>query len=236
MVLLSISLLSLPAFAQDCNSVSCTRDLTAVLSVSPTVQDDAVPGMNLADDRYESIGLREEVFEKAKKAFQTAWEREDTRKTTYTIIDYSLDSDEKRLWVIDMDTGEVLFQEYVAHGRNSGLTRVTKLSNVPDSKTSNIGLLRTAETYYGKHGYSLKLDGLESGFNDKARARYIVMHASNYVTDAYIEQHGRAGRSWGCPAIDPAISKELIDRIKGGSLIFGHYPDPDWLGDSRYLN
>ena len=134
-----------------------------------------------------------------------------------------------------MATGEVLFHDYVAHGKNSGWLRGDKMSNVNNSKTSNVGLLRTAETYYGRHGYSLKLDGLESGFNDKARSRYIVIHASNYVTEAYIQANGRAGRSWGCPAVDPAISKALINKIKGGSLVFGYANDSKWLSDSEYI-
>ena len=154
----------------------------------------------------------------------------------FTIIDYSMDSNRKRLWVIDMATGEVLFQEHVAHGVNSGAKKVERMSNLEDSRTSNLGLLRTAETYYGRHGYSLKLDGLEPGFNDNARSRYIVIHAASYVTDAFIEQYGRAGRSWGCPALDPDVTKALIDRIKGGSLVFGYYPDDSWLEKSSYLD
>jgi len=204
--------------------------------MAPSIDSDIAPGLDLADDAFEDEGLREVVFARAKKAFEAAWLAGKTRKTVYTVIDYELSSDKKRLFVIDMNTGKLLYNEYVSHGKNSGGKTVTRMSNVKESKTSNVGLMKTAETYYGKHGLSLKLDGLEPGFNDNARARYIVMHAANYSTDAYVRANGRTGRSWGCPAIDPAIAKEIIDKIKGGSLIFGHYPDNRWLGDSRFLN
>ena len=104
------------------------------------------------------------------------------------------------------------------------------------SKQSNLGLLKTAETYQGKHGYSLRLDGLEAGYNDNARARAIVVHGASYATQSFVDAHGRLGRSWGCPAVDSAISRRLIDTIKGGSLLFGYFPDTDWEDGSRYLN
>lgn len=219
----------------ECDQQSCPGDLDAVLSVAPTVPDETAPGSALTADRFESLGLRKEVFEAAKKSFRNAWEAGDTQKTVFTIIDYSMESNKKRLWIIDMATGEVLFQHYVAHGANSGLKKVERMSNVKESKTSNLGLLRTAETYYGKHGYSLKLDGLEAGFNDNARSRHIVIHAASYVTESFVQQYGRAGRSHGCPALDPEITRAIIDRIKGGSLVFGYYPDHAWLRDSHYL-
>ena len=222
--------------AEDCSPPEhTTADLRNALSVSPVVDAETTPGSTLADNSFEAKGLRAEVFAKAKTAFHKAWEKGDTRKTTYTIIDYSLGSDKKRMWIIDMDTGELLYHQHVTHGKNSGLKHVETMSNVNNSKTSNIGLLKTGETYYGKHGLSLKLDGLEKGFNDNARSRYIVMHGASYATEAYVKARGRAGRSWGCPAIDPAMTKEIIHKLKGGTLLFGYYPDTQWLGNSTYL-
>ena len=226
-----------PLHAEDCTPpVHTTADLRNALSVSPVVHTENAPGSKLADDTFEEKGLRAEVFAKAKTAFNKAWEKGDTQKTIFTIIDYSLGSDKKRMWIIDMHTGELLYHQHVTHGKNSGQKHVKAMSNVDNSKTSNIGLLKTGETYYGKHGLSLKLDGLEKGFNDNARSRYIVMHGASYVTEAYIRARGQAGRSWGCPAIDPAMTKEIIHKLKGGSLLFGYYPDTKWLGDSTYLN
>ncbi|MEC7240725.1 MAG: murein L,D-transpeptidase catalytic domain family protein [Myxococcota bacterium] len=232
----ALLLFSLSFAHAECVETSCPGDLDAVLSVAPSGVSTATPGADLESDQFLAVGLREDVFEAAKTAFRTAWEAGDTERTVFTIIDYSMDSNQKRLWVIDMATGEVLFQEHVAHGVNSGAKRVERMSNVEESRSSNLGLLRTAETYYGRHGYSLRLDGLEPGFNDNARSRHIVIHAASYVTDAFIEQYGRAGRSWGCPALDPDVAHALIDRIKGGSLVFGYYPDESWLEKSSYLD
>lgn len=231
-----ILVLFFPTAHAECDNSSCPGDLDAVLSVAPNAPADEVPGQSLASNRFESIGLRAEVFEAANRAFRSAWEADDTQKTVFTIIDYSMDSDKKRLWIIDMASGEVLFHEHVAHGVNSGSKSVEKMSNVAESRTSNLGLLRTAETYYGRHGYSLKLDGLEPGFNNNARSRAIVIHGASYVTEDFIEEHGRAGRSWGCPALNPEVTRRIIDRIKGGSLVFGYYTDATWLQESKYLS
>jgi hypothetical protein len=131
------------------------------------------------------------------------------------------------MWVIDLSSNRLLFHEYVAHGSGSGGNSASRFSNRDGSHQSNIGLMKTAETYSGKHGYSLKLDGLERGWNSNARSRAIVIHAADYVSEAFIQANGRLGRSWGCPALRPEISRKVIDTIKGGSLVFG---------GSSYLN
>lgn len=188
---------------------------------------------------FERSGLRSGVFAKALDAFQVAWARGDTKRTEFTIIDYELPSDKKRMWVIDLATGKLLFNERVAHGRGSDTNndgRVDRMGNTPEAGTSNVGLLKTAETYQGKHGLSLRLDGLEQGFNHNARRRAVVVHAADYVDEKVVAGQGRAGRSLGCPALDPDVNGDVIRTIKGGSLIFGYYPDPEWLKKSRYLN
>jgi len=111
----------------------------------------------------------------------------------------------------------------------------TSFSNQPESNRSSLGLYRTAETYVGKHGYSLRLDGLERGINDNARARAIVMHAADYVNERAAKAQGYLGRSLGCPALRPEISRQLIDAVKDGGLLFAYYPDPQWLRTSKYL-
>jgi hypothetical protein len=137
--------------------------------------------------------------------------------------------------VLDLQNASVLFQSLVAHGRASGLDRSTSFSNIPGSKQSSLGLFRTADTYEGKHGYSLRLVGLEPGVNDLAYESNIVIHGADYATRSFIAKHGRLGRSWGCPALDPALYHDVIDAIRGGSAVFAYYPDAHWLQSSRYL-
>lgn len=153
-----------------------------------------------------------------------------------TLIDYSRPSTEPRLWVIDPRTGTVQFSELVAHGRASGEHLARSFSNRDGSRQSSLGLFRTAETYQGRHGYSLRLDGLEPGVNDRARSRAIVMHGADYATPEFSARFGRLGRSWGCPALDPAVHREVIDTIRGGNALFAYYPDETWLADSPYLH
>lgn len=180
--------------------------------------------------------LDREVLNKALAATEAAWEDgEGTRNRHLTVIDYSLPSTEKRLWVFDLAQGTLVHHTLVAHGRNTGNNRARRFSNVVGSKKSSLGLFRTGGTYRGKHGYSLKLDGLERGVNDNARKRAIVIHGAWYVSASFAREHGRLGRSWGCPALSKKKYRPVIDTIKGGSLIFVYYPDEDWLKDSRFL-
>ncbi len=127
------------------------------------------------------------------------------------------------------------YTERVAHGKGSGENATERFSNREGSRMTSLGVFLAAETYQGQHGLSLRLDGLEPGFNDRARERTIVMHAADYVNDAIIASQGRLGRSWGCPAVRPAIAKTLIETIKDGSLVVAYYPDADWLARSEYL-
>jgi len=156
--------------------------------------------------------------------------------TTLTVIDYSRPSTEKRLWVFDLHTRELLFEELVAHGRGSGDNLATSFSNEDESHQSSLGLFRTDDTYVGKNGYSLRLRGLDAGFNDRAYDRAIVMHGAPYVSDAFARAQGRLGRSWGCPALREGIAREVIDTVKGSGLVFAYYPDPAWLSASKYLH
>lgn len=151
------------------------------------------------------------------------------------VIDYSLPSTRPRLWVFDVARGRLLFEELVAHGRNTGERLAERFSNVEGSKMSSLGLFRTAETYYGSNGYSLRLHGLDAGFNDNALARAIVMHGAPYVSDAIAERVGRIGRSWGCPAVRTEVARTVIDTLKGGALVFAYYPDRQWLDESPLL-
>ena len=141
-------------------------------------------------------------------------------KKILTLIDFSKPSTEERLFRIDVENRKLPFQTFVAHGKNSGVNIATQFSNRSGSLKSSLGFFITAETYYGKHGYSLKLDGMEKGINDNARKRAIVVHGAKYVSDDFIRKYNRLRRSWGCPAVSDDLSKEIIDLIKDGSCLF----------------
>jgi hypothetical protein len=155
--------------------------------------------------------------------------------TRLAVIDFSLPSTERRLWLFDLETDELLYVEHVAHGRGSGDNLARLFSNVENSHQSSLGLFRTDETYYGGNGYSLRLDGLEPGTNDRARERLIVIHGADYVNPNLAVRQGRLGRSFGCPAVRPQVARALIDHLKHGQLLFAYYPDPDWLAHSPFL-
>ncbi|KJZ49564.1 MULTISPECIES: murein L,D-transpeptidase catalytic domain family protein [Pseudomonas] len=152
------------------------------------------------------------------------------------VIDYSLPSTEQRLWVFDLKRRKLLFHELVAHGRNSGENMATLFSNRNESHATSLGLFRTQQSYLGQNGYSLRMEGLEPGFNDNAFDRAIVIHGAPYVSPVLARANGRIGRSLGCPAVRPAIAHRLIDSMKDGQLLFSYYPDQRWLKSSSYIN
>jgi hypothetical protein len=181
------------------------------------------------------LGLRPHVLGLALRAYECGRLAGHFDRPVLALIDYSRPSDERRLWVIDVETGIVLFHEYVAHGQRSGERYAVLFSNVSGSRRSSIGLFRTANTYAGSHGYSLNLVGLEPGTNDRALERRIVMHGADYVGPEIALAQGRVGRSWGCPAVDSRIHHAVIDRIKDGGALFVYYPDTHWLRRSRFF-
>ena len=182
-------------------------------------------------------GVKANVFALALEAAATAVARGDAKAPrTLTVIDFSKPSTEKRMWVYDLRTRALLFHEHVAHGRGSGANLPTEFSNVPESNQSSLGLFRTGEAYIGKHGLSLRLDGLERGVNDRARERAIVIHGADYVNAATARAQGRLGRSLGCPAVRNEIATPLIQAVKDGGLLFAYYPNTSWLEGSAYLD
>lgn len=154
---------------------------------------------------------------------------------TLTVIDYSKPSSEPRLWVFDLKSRELVYEELVAHGQGSGANIATQFSNEPETHRTSLGLFVTDTTYIGKNGYSLRLDGLDKGINDRARERAIVMHGAPYVSQSFVKAQGRLGRSWGCPALSNEVAKQVIDRVKGGGLVFAYYPDAKLIKTSKYL-
>jgi hypothetical protein len=152
-----------------------------------------------------------------------------------TIVDYSLPSTERRLWVIDLINNRVLINTLVAHGKNSGNNVAKKFSDIPESRMSSIGVFVTGKQYIGKHGLSMRLHGLEKNFNANAYSRAIVMHSASYVNERLANKHGRIGRSFGCLAVNQQIIKDLINTVKNGTLVFSYYPEPKWLQNSSFL-
>ncbi len=163
-------------------------------------------------------------FFKALEGFYLLKEKGMVKKDILTIIDFSLSSNLKRLWVIDLTTNTILFHSLVAHGRNTGDEYATSFSNENSSFKSSLGFYATGEIYNGKHGMSLKLDGLEKGVNDNARTRGVVVHAADYVSTSFIKNNKRLGRSQGCPALPEELTKEIINIIKNKSCLFIYHP------------
>jgi hypothetical protein len=151
------------------------------------------------------------------------------------VIDYSLPSTEPRLFVIDPGDSSVVRSSLVAHGRNSGQNMAERFSNEQGSLMSSLGFFVTGKTYNGRHGYTLRLRGLEEGINDQAENRAIVIHGAGYVSEEFIAVNGRLGRSWGCPALPLESSKAIIDLIKDGTCLFVYGTDPAYLENSRFL-
>ncbi len=158
-------------------------------------------------------------------------------KGLLTIIDYSKPSTEKRLWVVDLRHTKVLFNTWVTHGKNTGNLNATSFSNEPGSLKSSIGVfLTTGQPYVGSNGYSLRIQGLERGINDNAYRRDIVFHGAWYAGGNVAREYGLLGRSWGCPAVNLAIAKPLIDTIKDNTLVVAYYPDRFWFNTSTFLS
>jgi hypothetical protein len=180
--------------------------------------------------------LDREVLQMAVSAMQCATAGGASPARHLAVIDYSLPSSQSRLWVFDLQARTLVYRERVAHGRNSGEHLATRFSNQPDSHQSSLGLFRTDQAYFGRNGYSLRLDGLEPGINDRARERAIVVHGAPYVDAQWAARHGRIGRSHGCPAVRSGVARNLIDLLKNGQFVFSYYPDRAWLASSTYLN
>lgn len=160
---------------------------------------------------------------------------ETKHKEVLTLIDFSKPSTEERMYVLDMANKKLLYSSLVAHGKNSGDLYATSFSNVNGSNKSSLGFYLTENTYYGGSGYSLILNGLEKGINDKAKQRAIVIHGSKYVEPSRVASVGKIGKSLGCPAIPRTTSKEIINAIKGGSLLFIYADNEDYLVQSPIL-
>ena len=176
------------------------------------------------------------VFEKAIKGYQKLDEAGKVRNSLLTVVDFDLSSTKKRMWILNMDTEEVEYNTYVAHGKNTGAEFATKFSNTVNSLQSSLGFYVTGETYFGKNGLSLFIDGMEKKFNSNARKRYVVIHGADYAEPQFIDRLGRLGRSYGCPAVPNTVAKDLIHKIKGKSVVYIHRSNDKYLETSTFLN
>lgn len=213
------------------------HDTSSLITVVPeTTSPDAGTAL------YNNTGL--ELYGLSKEAFDYAWKgyryliehNRITRSDYLTICDFSQSSRQKRLYIIDVENHELVTNTFVAHGKNSGAEFATKFSNIPESLQSSLGFYVTSSTYTGKHGLSLRLQGVDPGFNDKALLRTIVMHGATYVDAARARNGMYMGRSWGCPVVPHNESAAIINTIKNGTCIFIYHPSRNYLQTSKILN
>lgn len=230
-VLSLVLLLSLMSFTSA--STSVTPATSALPIASKTESHGAEVYRSLHSHRYALPDFQS--FNQAFKGFEALKAKGLVGKDILTLVDFSLSSNAKRLWIINMNTYEVILNTYVAHGKNTGEEYAESFSNADSSNKSSLGFYITGETYKGKHGLSLKLDGQEKGVNDNARRRGIVMHAADYVSESFIKANKRLGRSQGCPAVPAELSAEIIDLIKDKSCLFIYHPSRNYTSDNGFL-
>ncbi|MGA6116943.1 murein L,D-transpeptidase catalytic domain family protein [Sphingobacterium anhuiense] len=189
------------------------------------------------DALYESMNLKDVVNYKAFKEAMEGYRLLPAKnKDVLSIIDFTLPSTEKRLVVLDLKNEKVLFHSLVSHGKNSGSNYATSFSNTPESFQSSLGFYVTENTYQGSNGYSLVLNGLEEGFNDRAKSRAVVVHGADYANPRIVSSLGRLGRSYGCPALPRELAKPIINTIKDGSLLFIYADNQEYIAKSKVLN
>lgn len=186
---------------------------------------------------YEDFGLEQMISVEAfRYAMQGAENIDNKKEDIITIIDFSLPSTAKRMVVLDLAKKEILYHTIVSHGKNSGENYATSFSNTHSSYQSSLGFYTTENTYIGRNGYSLVLNGLEKGTNDQAKARAVVIHGADYCSEDFIKATGRNGRSYGCPALPRALNQEIIDTIKEGSLLYIYANNKDYFANSAFIS
>jgi hypothetical protein len=225
-----------------CVSFTSPQPNVAVATMGTIPVERLTSPVSTADAMYDKMGLEYSGLSKA--AFTNAYKGYEKllqsgklgKGNILTICDFSKSSAEKRLFIIDIATEELLVHTYVAHGKNSGGEFANSFSNRPESLQSSLGFFVTDQTYTGKHGLSLRLKGVDGRFNDKAYERTIVIHGAAYVNEERLRNGGYMGRSWGCPAVSQEESTQIINTIKNGSCFFIYYPSQDYLNGSKILN
>ena len=226
----------LPVFFLFFSSFSVNPNFTSRTTIKAKLSSNSLASNTSASAEAKALNLynslevnnltlpRLESFTKALQGFYALQTKGKIQKNILTLIDFSLSSNVKRLWIIDLNTKKILFNSLVAHGRNTGNEFADSFSNKAESYKSSLGFYATGEVYQGKHGLSLRLDGLENGINDNARARAVVIHGADYVAESFIKNNSRLGRSLGCPAIPMNMTKEIINVIKDKSCLYIYHP------------
>ena len=220
-----------------------TRNTKSTYKIETITESKKTNNVSSSEELYNSIlfdtdhKLNFDVFSKALLGFENLKKAGKLNEDAHllTICDFSMSSNTKRLWVIDMVEKKVLFNSLVAHGKNTGEEFATNFSNTESSLQSSMGFYITESTYNGDNGYSLKLLGMDKGFNDAAYKRAVVMHGADYVSEEFAAMHKRIGRSWGCPAIPRDLTEPIINTIKGKNCLFIYYPDENYLSSSEWL-
>lgn len=238
------TLTATPLFPEDKEGTPTTTTTTATKAASFSSAKSAEVKMviNEAVILYdymslEKAGLDEKAFEYAWRGYHNLLKKGLIRKkSVLSICDFSQSSCSKRMYVIDVRHKKLLYRTFVAHGQNSGAEYATSFSNKPDSYKSSLGFYITKKTYFGRNGLSLRIDGVDTGYNDMACRRNIVLHGSSYVSTRYMKDFGTLGTSLGCPAVPSAMSPRIIRTVKNGSCLFIYHPTPTYLENSSIIN
>jgi hypothetical protein len=197
---------------------------------------------NYITKKYELIDFKGKIkpaadlFKRGMIGFMKLKNQGKVKSEILTLIDFRLSSNKKRMWVIDLENNKLLYHTLVAHGKNTGNEYAKSFSNIVNSNQSSLGFYLTGETYKGKHGLSLRLDGMEQNINHRARERAIVIHGASYVHEDYSKKHGRIGRSFGCPAIPMEKHTEIINKLADKSCVFIYFPSPAYLNVTKLGN
>ncbi|GAB4093470.1 murein L,D-transpeptidase catalytic domain family protein [Flaviaesturariibacter terrae] len=222
------------------DGASLAASVATAVPADSTASIDASSSMSAGARLYQqfglgALGLSQDAFQYAYKGFQNLTNMGMLQEQVLTIVDFSQPSSKKRMYILNMATGEVLFNTYVAHGRNSGLDYAEHFSNSPESLESSLGFYVTKGTYSGKHGLSLRLSGLEEGWNSNAESRAVVVHGAEYIGSSRSDA-AYMGRSWGCPAVPQAQASKVINMIKNGTALFIYHPTQQYLASSKLIN
>lgn len=238
-----LALITVTFFTTSFYRIETNETVKAPVQIKKSNENSSLKSLSAAEQIYMSLNfenitkLDPEVFDKAYLGFQNLKKagKLDADAHLLSICDFSLSSTQKRLWVIDLNEKKILYNSLVAHGKNTGEEFAQKFSNTESSYQSSLGFYITETTYNGSNGYSLKLLGMDAGYNDAALQRAIVMHGADYVSEDFIKSQKRIGRSWGCPAVPRALAEPIINTIKGKNCLFVYYPDVDYLSQSKWL-
>lgn len=220
------------ADADEINNSANVTSLTAAAFTSIETEAATI----YAQLALEEKGLSQKAFEYAYKGYKRLQEKGVIDQQILSICDFSQSSNNKRLYIVDLESDELLINTYVAHGRNSGAEFANKFSNKPSSLQSSLGFYVTENTYFGEHGLSLKVQGLEPGFNNNALRRAIVVHGADYIGERWLNGSDYMGRSFGCPAIPSEERDNVINTIKNGTCLFIYHPSKNYLQGSKILN